>query len=77
MLSRSILKDGATELAMFVRDWLQIKTELDELRPGHAERENPPALSGERTGAFQPPNDDDSILKHIADALRTDDQERR
>jgi hypothetical protein len=52
------------------RDWKHIETELDELLPGVAEGDDRPAPDpclqpvGRRAG-------EDSILKHIADALRS------
>jgi hypothetical protein len=53
------------------RDWKRIETELDELLPGVAEADDRPAPDPR----LQPTGrraDEDSILKHIADALRLD-----
>lgn len=52
-----------------MRDWKRIESELDELLPSGSEVEG----SSARDQASRPirsPNDDSSILKHIADALR-------
>lgn len=57
------------EAAVTGRDWKRIETELDELVPGAVEAKDrldqPIALAGRRA-------DDNSILKHIADALQSD-----
>lgn len=50
---------------------MQIRTELDELRPDDAERKHAPRTDQE-TQPIRPPNTDDSILKHIAEALHQD-----
>lgn len=60
---------------MNIRDWKQIKTELDELRPDEdTERQRAPTTNHDAS-PIQRPKTDDSILKHIADALRLDDVE--
>ena len=53
------------------RDWKRIETELDELLPGVSEADDRPAPDPR----LQPADrraDEDSILKHIADALLSD-----
>jgi hypothetical protein len=54
-----------------VTDWKRIETELDELLPGAAEADDRPA-PGPRLQPAGRRADEDSILKHIADALRLD-----
>jgi hypothetical protein len=53
------------------RDWTRIETELDELLPGVAEADDRPAPDPSLQPAGRRANED-SILKHIADALRLD-----
>ena len=53
------------------RDWKRIETELDELPPGVAEADDRPAPD-QRFQTAGRRADEDSILKHIADALRLD-----
>ena len=53
------------------RDWKRIETELDEVLPGVAEAADRPAPDPRLQPAGRRA-DEDSILKHIADALRLD-----
>jgi hypothetical protein len=53
------------------RDWTRIETELNELLPGVAEADDRPAPDPSLQPAGRRANED-SILKHIADALRLD-----
>jgi hypothetical protein len=73
MLAFRTAASGA-EIAVSTRDWKGIKTELDELRPGDAERQHAPATDQDAQ-PIQPRNTEDSILMHIADALRRDEVE--
>ena len=54
---------------MISRDWLQVKTELEELRSGDAERHDERHVD-DRQPRRAPRNSDDALMKHIADALR-------
>lgn len=56
------------------RDWMQIKTELDDLRPADAERPQAPATDQDDP-PVRPQKNEDSILRHIADALRREEVE--
>jgi hypothetical protein len=51
------------------RDWKRIETELDELLPSVAEADDRPDPRLQPAGRRA---DEDSILKHIANALRLD-----
>lgn len=59
---------------MGTRDWMQIKTELDELRPGDHDLQRAPATA-ESAPPMQTRETEDSILTHIADALRQESVE--
>jgi hypothetical protein len=52
------------------RDWKRIEAELGELLPGVAEAEN--GTADQRPQSSGRWEDEDSILKHIADALGLD-----
>jgi hypothetical protein len=54
------------------RDWERIQTELDELLPDVAEADDRPAPDPSPQPADRRA-DEDSILKHISDALRLDE----
>jgi hypothetical protein len=58
------------------RDWMQIRTELDELRPDDVERQRE-LPTNQNAWRVQPPSAEDNILKHIADALGQDEAELR
>jgi len=54
------------------RDWLQVKTELEELRSDDAERQDE-RQADDQQPRRAPRNSDDALMKHIADALRGGD----
>lgn len=54
---------------MISRDWLQVKTELEELRSADAERQDERHVD-DRQSRRAARNSDDALMKHIADALR-------
>ena len=54
------------------RDWERIQTELDELLPDVAKADDRPAPDPSPQPADRRA-DEDSILKHISDALRLDE----
>jgi hypothetical protein len=64
---------NGAEIAVSPRDWMHIKTELDELQSRDAERRCASATDQDTTTA-QPTDAEASILKHIADALRQDEE---
>ncbi len=59
---------------MQARDWLQIKSELDVLRPG-ADAGMSAAAIDQNSAPIGRPKAEDALLKHIADALRPDEDD--
>ena len=59
---------------MSTRDCKEIKVELDVLQPGDAELQHAPSTDQDAP-PIQPRITKDSILMHIADALRRDEVE--
>ncbi len=58
-----------------MRDWKRVESELDEVLPGGSEAEGSPTPD-EAHRPVRSRNDETSILKHIADALRRDKMEQ-
>ncbi|MGX5734871.1 hypothetical protein [Bosea thiooxidans] len=54
---------------MISRDWLQVKSELEELRSGGAERQGKRQADDKQPRRTQTISDD-ALMRHIADALR-------
>ncbi|WP_298353854.1 hypothetical protein [Rhodoblastus sp.] len=57
---------------MSARDWLQIRTELGEATPGERGRRQAPGTDPDPR-AVSPVTVEDSMLQHIAEALRLDE----
>jgi hypothetical protein len=67
--------DVHAETPMTARDWKQIEAELDGLMPATTEAEGRPTPEQSSQPSVQW-LDEDSILKHITDALQLDDVEQ-
>jgi hypothetical protein len=65
------MQNDYAEAPVTGRDWTRIETELDELLPGVAEADDRPVPDPRLQPAGRR-GDEDSILKHIADALGLD-----
>jgi hypothetical protein len=68
------LSASVAEIAVSPRDWMHIKTELNELQSHNGERQCASA-NNQETATVQPTDTEASILKQIADALRRDEEE--
>lgn len=64
--------EKARGLLLSARDWLQIRTELGEATPGERKRRQAPETDPDPR-VVSPSTAEDSMLQHIAEALRLDE----